>query len=382
MNQLTVFRALTIIALFAFSSMPACQSASGDPAVSTTQPSDRPATPTVQQSPERASTTSGTALVERSRLRERSLAILEEAALSEWALLRANGIEGMEVVESRVEPFVRAGLADENLGVRYAAVMVTGRLRLIQTAPLVRSLVRDPDGSVRAGAYYALTRFGEQIDLTPLSELLFHGSMRERKVAAFVLGEIGNPSAVPLLLDATRRLQSYEADTLPPAEVRLLRLQIGEALAKLGEDSALNAIRAALYPAAIEELEASVLAAQILGEVKDTDAAAELVRIVTRTTPDSPETDDPLQGIYLYPKELRLAAARSLAQMGYPDGWYVGRQYSSDPDPAVRAQSAFVLAATRRSQDLPLLEQMLDDPEITVRVAAAASVLELLQTAR
>ena len=335
----------------------------------------RPAT----QSPPPRSGAIDLDVLERSRLREQALSVLENAALSEWALLRANALEGMSNVPTRVEPFVRTGLADENLGVRYSAAMIAGRLRLKETAPLVRPLLRDQDGSVRIAAMYALTRFGESVDLTPVSEALMRGSVRERKVAAFVLGELGERSAVPLLLDASRRLQSSDADVLPATEIRLLRLQIGEALAKLGDESARNAIRAALYPAATEELEASVLAAQILGEIRDADAAAELVRLVTRIAPGTTEHPDPMRRIYLYPKELRLAAARSLAQLGYPDGWYVGLQYARDPQPAVRAQVAFVLSETRRSEDVVILERMLGDEDEIVRVSAAAGLLKVLE---
>lgn len=356
-----------------------CQTESGSPRPSIDVGNSNAAP--LQQS----STPSGIAIpevVSRSHLRERALSVLEEAALSEWALLRANAIEGMEAVPARAEPFVRAGLADENLGVRFTALMVAGRLRLEKAAPLIRPLLRDSDGSVRAAAMYALHRLGEPVNFTPLSESLIRGTISERKVAAFVLGEIGDQSAVPLLHDASRRLQSSENESLPPSEVRLLRLQIGEALVKLGEDSALNALRAALYPATLEELEASVLAAQILGQVDDGNSAAELVRLVTRTTPDSPPDADPMNRIYLYPKELRLAAARSLAQLGYPDGWYVGHQYLGDPLPAVRAQVAFVLAETGRDTDLGLLEGLMGDSDPTVRVAASAGVLRMLEGSR
>ncbi len=346
---------------------------SAGPAPASTEPLQQASTPTGVPIPE---------VVSRSHLRERALSVLEEAALSEWALLRANAIEGMEAVPARAEPFVRAGLADENIGVRFTALMVAGRLRLEKASPLIRPLLRDPDGSVRAAAMYALHRLGEPVNFTPISESLLRGMMSERKVAAFVLGEIRDRSAVPLLHDASRRLQSSESESLPSSEVRLLRLQIGEALVKLGEESALNAIRAALYPATLEEMEASVLAAQILGQVDDGNSAAELVRLVTRTTPDSPPDADPMSRIYLYPKELRLAAARSLAQLGYPDGWYVGHQYLGDPLPAVRAQVAFVLAETGRDADLGHLEGLMGDSDPIVRVAAAAGVLRMLESPR
>ena len=65
-------------------------------------------------------------------------------------------------------------------------------------------LLEDESVVVRCAATAALVMLGEAPDQVPLARLLFEGAARERAQAAFLLGEIGNDSAVPMLLDAAR----------------------------------------------------------------------------------------------------------------------------------------------------------------------------------
>ncbi|MFM9958191.1 MAG: HEAT repeat domain-containing protein [Phycisphaerales bacterium] len=317
--------------------------------------------------------------VEKSQLRERCLALLQDMARSDNALLRANAIEGMQPAPSRCEPLVRAGLADENLGVRFTAAMTVGRLKLKASAPLVKPLLRDPDPSVRAAAVFALVRTGHSVDQTELSALLMNGDARSRANAAFILGELGNPSAIPMLRDAARQPAPSDA----PASVRLFRLQLAEAMVKLGDKPAGDTLEAALYPSSREDFEAAVLAAQIIGEVKIEKAVSQLVNLIEQQPANAPKTPDPRDGTYLQPRELRLACAAALAKMGYFGGWYVGDMYARDPEISARAQAAFVLGATASKQtlnpSLNRLEKMLDDENLMVRCSAAAALLKVLE---
>lgn len=311
--------------------------------------------------------------VERSTLRETAIEELEEAAFSEFAILRANGLEGLQPARSRAEPIARAALVDENIGVRFTGAMTVGKLRLRQSAELARPLLDDPDVSVRIAAIFALAANNVDVDQSPLGDALLDGTPRARLHAAFVLGELGNESAIPLLREASRRAQVGSGMPLPPAQQRLLRLQIAEALVKLGETNAGDTLRAALYPSAIEELEASVMAAQSLGEVGDESAVAELIQLLEARRMDS---DEPL-----YPVELRLAAATAVAKLGYPDGSYVGWDVEADESEVIRAQVAFLYGATGGPDDVTRLERMLrEDESPLVRVAAAASILQALES--
>ncbi|MFG0275102.1 MAG: HEAT repeat domain-containing protein, partial [Phycisphaerales bacterium] len=141
----------------------------------------------------------------RSQLRERALLLLAEAARDENALVRANALEGLAPVPMRARPFVFDALTDRNLGVRYAGAMLAGRLALPDAAPLLRDLQSDADASVRAASIYALSALRQPVDPGPLATMLLDGDVRTRAQAAFILGEMGNRSAVPLLREALMR---------------------------------------------------------------------------------------------------------------------------------------------------------------------------------
>lgn len=336
-----------------------------------------------QDSAKPAGSSRGTSrdMVAESALRERALQMLSDGAVANEALIRANSIEGLQAAPSRAEPAARAGLSDDNAGVRFVAAMTVGMLRLKDSAPFVEPLVNDRDPRVRCAAMYALTRLGKPVDLSPLAILLEDPDPRFRSEAARVLGELGNASAIPMLrvaaAQSTRSSSSTGGEGRYQSE-RIFQLQVAEALAKLGDDGASDSIRAALYPAAREGFESAALAAQILGNIKDSKAIGQLVDLIEQTAPGTKSFDDPRKNTFVQPPEVRLAAARSLALMGYPGGMYVAEMYEKEPIPAIRGQVAFVFAAGGRRADLQRLERLLDDPDPMVRTAAAASTLQLL----
>lgn len=304
-----------------------------------------------------------TQAIARSALRERALSALTRAAESDVPVVRANAIEGLHDAPGRLEPLLPGALRDSNAGVRYVAAMTVGMLRLKDLAGQTRALVRDTEPSVSCAAIFALRRCGDDADPTPIGTMLYSRDMTSRSNAAFMLGELGDPSAIPMLKAAARDVGSMGQ----PIEQRLFRLQIAEATAKLGDPEAIGAIRAALYPATDDEYEAAALAAQILGELKDRAAAADLVnRVQDRTSDDK---------AFLHPPEFRLAAASALAQMGYRDGAYVAAEFLANPNPAIRAQSAMLLGMTVSAEELGTLEAMMEDPDPMVAVAAAAATV-------
>lgn len=309
---------------------------------------------------ERASAETPLSPIERSTLRERALAILEEAATSENALLRANALEALHTAPTRIERFVRAGLADENLGVRYTAAMTVGELELRGLTPFIQPLRDDPSPSVEGAAIFALRRLGRDVNPTPLAALLRHQDVNVRARGAFILGELGDPSAIPMLKDAAKS----SAPLARRVEDRILRLQIAEALVKLGEAEAVETVRAALYPSRPEDLEVAALAVQIIGEVGDRRSIDQLVYLTARTDEQR------------MPAEVRLAAAAALAKLGNPRGDFIADEYRDDSLPAIRAQAALVYGETAGSEGLQALADMLDDESPLVRVAAAAGVLK------
>lgn len=300
-----------------------------------------------------------------SALREQALEVLHAAAIDSDPQQRANALEALSSAPARVRPLLRRSVNDENAGVRAVSATIIGRGRFADMNDAARVLLNDESPYVRAAAIYALRRNGEPTDPNPLaSMLLTDPSPRVRAYAAQILGDLGDRSAVGLL-------KSAAADPMRranQAEVRLMQLQLAEAMVKLGEDSQLETIRAALYPARPEDLEASALAVQILGQVGDRGAVDQLVYVSGYRNE---------QGQFL-PAEIRLAAAASLAKLGHTEGGFIADEYRANPSPSVRAQAAHVYGVTGRPENLARLEAMLSAPEGMVRVAAAAAVLRVV----
>ncbi|MEX2218507.1 MAG: HEAT repeat domain-containing protein, partial [Phycisphaerales bacterium] len=263
------------------------------------------------------------------------------------------------------EPLLLAGLKDPNAGVRSTAAMMIGRLKLADAAPACRPLATDPSPFARASAIYALSRCGQPVNSTPLARLLLHDpSTRVRAHVAFLLGELGEPSAAGLLREAARGASSRSTQ---PAEQRLFLAQVSEALVKLGEHSQVEPIRAHLYPSRPEDLEATALAAQILGQLRDKGSTDELIYLTAYKD---------RQGNRM-PAEIRLAAAGSLARLGNDKGSFVADEYAASDMAVLRAQSAFVYGEIGRAENLPKLEKLLGDQTGIVRVSAAGAVLKL-----
>ena len=313
--------------------------------------------PTTQESPT-------VTAVSRSELRERAIETLTSAVQSPVPQMRANAIEGMLSAPSRLEPLVALGLKDENLGVRSVAAMCVGRATLRSLGSAVTPLASDESAFVRLSATYSMMRLSIPVDPHAISQsLLTDPSPRVRAHAAYVLGELKNPSAAGML----RQALLDKMPLAPSEEVRLMQLQIAEALVKLGDSAQVQTVRAALYPSRPEELEAAALAVQIIGEVKDRGAIDQLIYL-------DAYVDESGQRM---PAEVRLALASSMARMGMREGTFIAQEFKDNPNPAIRAQAASVFGETGQSANLGPLAILLDDAEGNVRVAAASAILKI-----
>lgn len=303
--------------------------------------------------------------VARATLRERALAVLASSATNGLPEERANAIEGLTTTPGRLYPQVQRGVVDPVVGVRSVAAMSVGRSKLQAATDLVRPLLTDPAPQVRLAAMYALHQAGEPVDLTPMASLMLSGDIKVRSQAAFLLGEMGDPTALGLLREAGRGAVSKAG----PADIRLFDLQVAEARIKLGDDGPLQDVRAALFPARPEDLEATALACQILGQVRD---RASVNRMIALIKPQDESNK-------VMPAEIRLAAAAALARLGQPHGSPLANQYRTHPNDALRAQAAFVLGETGRIENLPVLEGMMGDSVGRVRVAAGAAIVRITE---
>lgn len=302
--------------------------------------------------------------VAQNALRERAMESLRQASRVDDPRVRANAIEAAGLSAARHVELLKGGLKDPNVAVRSVAAMTIGEHRVQSLCEDVWPLLEDNSPFVRCSAVYALTQCGENVDRRELARaLLDDPSTRVRSHAAFILGEVGDTSALPLLRQSLREKPARASQI----EVNLFQLQVAEALVKLGDESQLEPIRAALYPSRPEDLESTALAVQILGTVRDKRSIDQLMYLSATKDRDG----------QMMPAEVRLAIASSLAKMGLKQGDFIADEFVKDKKAALRSQVAFVYGETGTSGNLGVLEAMLADPDWGVRVAAAAAVVKI-----
>jgi len=278
------------------------------------------------------------------------------AVRSDDAFLRANAIEAAAFLPTRAESLVRIGLDDKSPVVRFASLATMGRLELSQLAPAARRLSTDQDESVRAAALFALNQCGQRVDLSPMAELLASGEPTTRANVAMLMGLSGDRSAIPLLKEVAR-VRMKKAN---PQRAAVVRLQIAEAVVRLGDEESIDAIEAAAFS---QFDEVRVLAVLTLGRLKDRQVEPALAGMLSRP-----------------PIELQLAAAQALAMMNRRGrGLGLVLEAADSPVTTIRAQAAIVLGHFQDPKATDKLAVMLDDEQPQVRIAAAAAVLRRVQ---
>ena len=302
----------------------------------------------------------------RAALLDRANTILIEATEAADPQMRAHAYEALVQEPELLDSVVERGLLDENYGVRSIAAMAVGKAQLSGHTDTLRVLASDESPFVSASAIYALVRTGEDVNRGPLADDLLQDRQPElRSHAAFLLGEIGDPSALPLLLDAAHRSMPRSSS----AQIRLSDLQLSEAMVKLGNADQLEPLRAALFPAQPSDLEATALAVQILGEVGDESSRGTLAQLAEMKGP----TGESMPG------EVLLSIAITMAKLGDMNGWYLADRFWESDRIVLRADSAAVYGWTARDEDLAKLELMLSDPVGVVRVSAASALVRRLK---
>jgi len=300
--------------------------------------------------------------VDVSTLREDAIKLVETMSKSEDSTIRANAVEAASLVPNRLRSIVDAGLSDSSPGVRSVAASAVARAQLRDLTTHVTPLLNDKVNHVQASAILAMAKNGKEVDQSPLATLLMTDeSAWTSRQAAYVLGELGNRSALGLLRSAANNRTSV----LPPNQQRPFQLQVAEAMVKLGETDQLPVLRASLYPSQMEDLEGAALGVQILGELRDRESIGQLMNVVAYRDRTGSQ----------YPAEIRLGAAGALARMGIENGAGTADQYLKDPSRVIRMQVASVYGNHPGPLYWDRLKTLMADPEPSVRLAAAAGVL-------
>ncbi len=291
-----------------------------------------------------------------------ALSVLRQASTAQYPQLRANAIEALQFAPEHLDPVVRVGLVDENRGVRFVAAMTIGEYQMLALAHLLEPLLRDESESVRAAAIYSLKRCGKSVDLSPLARFILSDDPEVRANAALVLGDLGNPSAIPVIEAAVGRGMSR----VNAARVKLVDLQLAEALVKLGEERPIEAIRAALFAPA-EEGELTAVACMMSGRLHDERTVPNLVRLARIT------------GDFQQPAEVRMAATWGLAHMDTAMASIeVPLEYVTAAEFQLRFQAAMTLGEIGDRVSLARLSSMMSDENPLVQVAAATAILQIL----
>lgn len=296
--------------------------------------------------------------------RDAAVGQLLEAAQSDVPALRANALEATQFVPEEAEALLRRGLEDDNPGVLFSALLSVGKLGLEELSDIAISMRRHSQPSVRAAALYAAAACGREVDLSPLALMLASPDPSVRGNVGMLMGMLGDASAIPML----KELAHVPMPRASAVRHAIVRLQIAEALVQLGQEGALDALRAGAYS---HYDEVRVLAVQALGKLEDAGMQTAFKQMV--------QSNEPI--------ELRLAAAEALARTGGARGGTasqaaarVMREAADWNKPAIRAQAAFTLrwypqpGSARR-----LVELLTQDPSDQVRVSAAAALLGALQ---
>lgn len=285
------------------------------------------------------------------QLRAAALKQVLTSARGEDAFLRANAQEAIQYAPAEAPGVVELGLRDGQAVVRFAALVTAGRLGMDDAIPGARRQFKDPSASVRAAALFLLRRCGRPADLTPLTMMLTGQDPSERANAAMLLGLLGDRSAVPML----RELARSRMPLVNAAREELVRIQIAEALVRLGDEEALAALRSGAYS---QFDEVRVLAVSIMGRVGDRRMEKAFASLM----------GDP-------PVELQLAAAESLARFDRYEGLGVALRAVEAEAVTIRAQAAYTLGLFPQAHARIALEHLLNDPAEQVRLSAAAAVL-------
>ncbi len=301
---------------------------------------------------------------ELSAFRAAAIKVLEDAAFGDSPTGRIHAIEAfMEVAPREGMKLHAIPLNIENAyaGASFAAIMAAGHLRATDQLDKIRTRAEHADPHVRMAALYALHRLGDKRRTGEMSQyLLKHRDARVRANAALILGRLGERQHVKLLKMALSREKKD-----------LTRLQLLESLAMLGDRQAVNRLCFQAHSARPQE---AAVAIMMLANAKCHEAEdVFLIRLHA-------------EGML----EVRLQAARGLAQLGRNDGMTLALSslFFNDPkrglvnDPPeqqidrVRGLAALALEIMADPGSLAALREAFDadgqSPYVRISIARAA----------
>ena len=226
--------------------------------------------------------------------------------------------------------------------------MTAGGLKLEAAHQPLLAMANDPDSNVRVAVRYALHRLGDTTLSHDLEKYARDSRKDVRGNTAMVLGMLGEPSAIKVLLVLRK-------DPEP-----LVRQQAAEALWRLGDDAGMEPLigmTVSRYP------DDQLFALLALAQPRD--------QRVGKTVETGLRVD------YI---EVQLVAARALGMLGTDEGYTYAQHGAASSDPRQRFMAALALGAIGRADAQDTLRKLLADDYESVRIAAAEGILQLKGT--
>jgi len=293
---------------------------------------------------------------EESRISARAQELLLRAARDEDPVVRSHAFEALvSVLPEQGRSEFRAALRDPNPLIRYAGCVSLGVLRDRTALSEIQPLLRDSSPRVRLAAACASYRCGQKAAARLLvSTLSDHPDENLRADAAYLIGKLGDPSALPRLEWAASNEKSGK-----------VQVHIAAARAMLGDDDGVN---------------------ELINAIQG-DAVSRLVALQTFVEAPSRRAHDALryrlndERDYL---QTRLIAARALGRLGDDAGFTLALEslfhQGADPNEtmSVRQNAALALGAIGSPQALASLARLAEtegDPR--TQVAACWAICQI-----
>jgi HEAT repeat protein len=294
--------------------------------------------------------------------------VLQSAAKSEVKtalhapdkLIRAHALETLaEQHMTDWSPQIIDALGDQASLVRKAAALAAGQLQIAAAASHLPALLdaettAAPDGAMNAmqehlAAIFACHRLGNTTYSHELEKTAFDPRAQVRGDTAFILGLIGDKSAIPLLI----QMLHQDADVN-------VRLEVAEALWRMGD----------------EKGEEALIEATVSGVASDI-----MIAIPALAQPHDTRLLGNIEGLFSneYP-EVRLECARAAGVLGSDIGYGEALAGADSVDPRQRALAAMAFGSIGRPDAQKVLAKLLKDQDPDVRLAAAGALIQIGQS--
>jgi HEAT repeat protein len=280
-------------------------------------------------------------------------AVLDDALTSPNPFVRAHSIEAMgRTLGAKATDQIVQSLKDPEAVVRFTGAMAVGDAKISAAHDTLLAIVDDNDPNVRIAVRYALHRLGDKRFSHDLEKFAIDPEKGVRGNTAMVLGRLGEPSAVTILL-------VMERDREPT-----VRLQAAEAMWRLGDERGLKTLVAGSISAYPDDVIVSLLG---LAGPKMRSVAGHIDADLTSDFP-----------------EVCLVAARALGQLGLDDGFGVAMEGFHSKDPRQQLLAAMALGDIGRTDAQQVLADLMHQkdngsipPAQDLHVAAAGALLQI-----